>query len=74
MHQYCNAHHKNGMRRVRQRDSVKEHRLLQHIGEGDLTTCNVQDAEEFVCMLYRVENVAKIDEARWEVIQQVEDA
>ena len=29
----------------------------------DLTTCNVQDAEEFVCMVYRVDNVAKIDEA-----------
>ena len=42
---------------------VKAHRLLQHLGEGDLRTSNVQDAEEFVCTLYRVENLTKIDEA-----------
>ena len=39
---------------------VKEHRLLQHLGEGDLTTSKVQDAEEFVCKLYRIDNLTKI--------------
>ena len=39
-------------------------RLLQHLGEGELTTSKVHDAEEFVCKLYRVENVTKTDEAR----------
>ena len=48
------------MERVRQRAS----RLLQHLGEGDLTTSKVHDAEEFVCKLYRVENVTTTDEAR----------
>ena len=43
---------------------VKEHRLLQHLGEGELTTAKVHDAEEFVCKLYHVENVTKTDEAR----------
>ena len=42
---------------------VKEHRLLQHLGEGDLTTSTIQDAEEFVCKLYRVDNLTKIYEA-----------
>ena len=51
-------HHENGMRHVRQ-----VHRLLQHLGEGDLRTSKVQDAEEFVCKLYLVENFTKIDEA-----------
>ena len=46
------------MRRVRRVD-----RLLQYLGEGDLRTSKVQDAEEFVCKLYRVENLTKIDEA-----------
>ena len=48
------------MRHVRQ---VGLHRLLHHLGEGDLRTSKVQYAEEFVCKLYRVENLAKIDEA-----------
>ncbi len=52
------SHHENGMRHVRQ-----VHRLLQHLGEGDLRTSKVQDAEEFVCKLYLVENFTKIDEA-----------
>ena len=43
---------------------VKEHRLLQHLGEGDLTTSKVHDAEEFVCKLYHVENVTKTEAAR----------
>ena len=43
---------------------VKEHRLLQHLGEWELTTSKVHDAEEFVCKLYRVENVTTTDEAR----------
>ena len=43
---------------------VKEHWLLQHLGEGELTTAKVHDAEEFVCKLYHVENVTKTDEAR----------
>ena len=43
---------------------VKEHRLLQHLGEGELTTSTVHDAEEFVCKLYHVENVTKTYEAR----------
>ena len=46
------------MRHVRQ-----VHRLLQHLGEGDLRTSKVQDTEEFVCKLYRVENLTTIDEA-----------
>ena len=75
MHQYCSAHHENGMRRVPQRT-----RLLQHLGEGDLTTCNVQDAEEFVCMMYQVENVAKTDEAsvklfnKWKTLEALHPA
>ena len=46
------------MRHVRQ-----VHRLLQHLGEGDLRTSTVQDAKEFVCKFYLVENFTKIDEA-----------
>ena len=42
---------------------VKEHRLVQHVGERDLTTSKVQDAEGFVCKLFRVENVTKTDKA-----------
>ena len=51
-------HHENDMRHVRQ-----VHRLLQYLGEGDLRSSKVQDAEEFVCKLYLVENLTKIDEA-----------
>ena len=46
------------MRHVRQ-----VHRLLQYLGEGDLRTSKVQDAEELVCTLYLVENLTKIDDA-----------
>ena len=42
---------------------VKVHRLLQHLGEGAIRTSKVQYAEEFVCKLYRIENLTKIDEA-----------
>ena len=44
------------------------------------TTCKVQDAEEFVCMLYRVENVAKIDDAsvklfnKWKTLEALHPA
>ena len=49
------------MERIRQM-----YRLLQHLGEGDLTTSTFHDAEEFVCIqkLYHVENVTKTDDAR----------
>ena len=47
------------MERIRQM-----YRLLQHLGEGDLTASKFHDAEEFVCKLYQVENVTKTDDAR----------
>ena len=40
------------------------YKLLQHLGEGDLTTSKFHDAEEFVCKLYHVENVTETDDAR----------
>ena len=74
MHQYCSVPHEN--RGV----FVKEHRLLQHIGEGDLITSKVHDAEEFVCKLYHVENMTKIDEAsvklfnKWKTLEALHPA
>ena len=46
------------MERIRQM-----YRLLQHLGEGDLTTFMFHDAEEFVCKLYHVEKMTKTDDA-----------
>jgi hypothetical protein len=43
---------------------TKEHALLQHLGQGDLTNSKLQDAEEFICKMYRVVNVRTTDEAR----------
>ena len=47
------------MERIRQM-----YRLLQHLGEGDITASKFHDAEEFVCKLYHVEKVTKTDDAR----------
>ena len=63
------------MRHVRQ-----VHRLFQHLREGDLRTSKVQDAEEFVCKLYRVDNLTRIDEAsvklfnKWKTLEALPPA
>jgi hypothetical protein len=40
------------------------HKLLQNLGKGELVQETAQDAESFVCKMYKISHVATADEAR----------
>jgi len=42
----------------------EHHELLQNLGKGELTDEIAKDAEQFVCRVYKVQNVNTVDEAR----------
>ena len=43
---------------------LEKHNLLSSVGEGNLTTTKIKDAEKFVCVMYKHEEVESVNQIR----------
>ena len=51
---------------------LEKHNLLSSVGEGNLTTTKIKDAEKFVCSMYKHEEVESVNQIRVLLFRSVE--